>query len=104
MVNCPFILAGLFSLALAPAFSQQTEVTVEVSDPVDQRVRRAVVALESASDSATFTAETDSRGLAGFEVAEGAYRVTVLADGFQLYELRTLTVGGSPVRLTIRSI
>ena len=91
-----FVLAGA-SLAQTSTGALRGQVT----DPSGAAITGATVVMTPASGSPV-TAQTNSQGMYEFKgLAPGQYSLTVVAQGFTLYENDHVVIGDQPLRLNV---
>lgn len=97
-----FLVAFLFlSVAVSVAQTPTGALRGQVTDPSGAAISGATVVLTPATGSPV-TAQTNGQGAYEFKsLAAGKYSMTVVAQGFTLYENDNVVIAGQPLRLNV---
>jgi hypothetical protein len=97
-----FVVAVLV-LSVGLSFAQTPTATLrgQVTDPSGAAISGATVAITPASGTA-ITTQTNGQGMYEFKsLPAGTYSMTVVAEGFTLYENENVAIGSLPLRLNV---
>jgi hypothetical protein len=98
-----FVIMFLFSLLLAPLWAQTAAGSLhgQVTDPSGAAIAGATVVMTPDTGS-PLTAQTNGQGIYEFKsLPAGKYSLTVVAQGFTLYESDNVVIADQPLRLNV---